>query len=40
MAEYSVTLAVVSLLVIGALSLLATDLFGHISRIAGYIFPA
>ena len=40
MAEYSVTLAVVSLIVIGALSLLATNLFGQIARIAGYIFPA
>ena len=38
MAEYSVVLAVVTLLVIGSLSLLATGLAGHITRIAGYIF--
>ena len=38
MAEYSVVLAVVTLLVLGALTLLATDLAGHITRIAGYIF--
>ena len=38
MAEYSVVLAVVTLLVIGSLTLLSTGLAGHISRIAGYIF--
>jgi Flp pilus assembly pilin Flp len=38
MAEYSVVLAVVTLLVIGSLTLLATGLSGHITRIAGYIF--
>jgi Flp pilus assembly pilin Flp len=38
MAEYSVVLAVVTLLVIGSLTLLSTNLSGHITRIAGYIF--
>lgn len=38
MAEYSVVLAVVTLLVIASLLLLATGLAGHITRIAGYIF--
>jgi Flp pilus assembly pilin Flp len=38
MAEYSVVLAVVTLLVIGALTLLSTGLAGQITRIAGYIF--
>jgi Flp pilus assembly pilin Flp len=38
MAEYSVVLAVVTLLVIGSLTLLANGLAGHITRIAGYIF--
>jgi Flp pilus assembly pilin Flp len=38
MAEYSVVLAVVTLLVVGSLTLLSTELSGHITRIAGYIF--
>jgi Flp pilus assembly pilin Flp len=38
MAEYSVVLAVVTLLVIGSLTMLSTGLTGHITRIAGYIF--
>jgi Flp pilus assembly pilin Flp len=38
MAEYSVVLAVVTLLVIGSLTMLSTGLSGHITRIAGYIF--
>jgi Flp pilus assembly pilin Flp len=38
MAEYSVVLAVVSLLVIGAMTLLATGLSGQLSRIASYVF--
>ncbi len=38
MAEYSVVLAVVTLLVVGAITLLATGLAGQITRIAGYVF--
>jgi Flp pilus assembly pilin Flp len=38
MAEYSVVLGVVTLLLIGSLTLLSTGLAGQISRIAGYIF--
>jgi hypothetical protein len=38
MAEYSVVLSVVTLLVLGSVLLLATNLAGHITRIAGYIF--
>ena len=38
MAEYSVVLAVVTLLVIGSITLLATGLAGQITRIAGYVF--
>ncbi len=38
MAEYSVVLAVVTLLVVGAITLLSTGLAGQITRIAGYIF--
>jgi Flp pilus assembly pilin Flp len=38
MAEYSVVLAVVTLLVVGSLTMLSTGLSAHITRIAGYIF--
>ena len=38
MAEYSVVLSVVTLIVLGALTALSTGLAGHVTRIAGYIF--
>ncbi len=38
MAEYSVVLAVVTLLVVGAITLLSTGLAGQITRTAGYVF--